>query len=215
MQYFVYAIGKKENLIEPFDMCYIGVTNKLENRWKAHTKSKYTVGQYIKTNKLSFHENMIVLFIGTAEECFEKEHKFRPISGMGLNEAAGGLGGYTKYTDDRNQLISSRLKGRKIEWKDKVSNTRKIEGIAKGKKNPNAKKWLLTSPDGRDIIAHGNLFEVCNDNQLLQSCLMRYLNSEVPPIATNGFGGYRAKNEISEKLRKNTTGWKLSKYDGG
>lgn len=215
MQYFLYAIGKKEELYEPFDNCYIGVTNKLEGRWRSHLKSKYTVGDYIRRHNLSFTENMIVIFVGSAEDCFNKEKEYRPITNMGLNEAIGGHGGYTQYSNDRNSLISQKLKGRKIEWKDKISDTRKESGIAKGHSNPNAKKWVLTSPDGIDIMIHGNLNEVCEKHGILVSCLTRYIGSEVPPISTNGFGGYRAKSETSEKLRKNSTGWKLNRHNGG
>lgn len=215
MQYFVYVIGKKENLVSPYSDCYIGVTNLLERRWKEHSKSEYTIGKYIRDNNLNFEVNMIVIHMGLEEECYALEKKMRPFPMLGLNESAGGNGGHTSYSDKRNEIISEKLKNRKILWSDKVSKTRIKKGLAKGTNNPKAKMWELTNPSGNVIICHGNLQSVCEDNEILLSCLKRYLGSVVPEIDTNGYGGYRAKNKISLERRLNSTGWKLNLYNGG
>lgn len=215
MQYFVYAIGKEEDLISPYSNCYIGVTNFLEKRWKYHSKSRYTVGKYIREYGLTFETNMIVIHMGSSEECFKIENEMRPLPFIGLNEAAGGHGGSTVYSDVRNKLVSEKLKNRDILWADKISKTRIERSVAKGIKNPRAKIWELTSPDGNVIICQGNLQSVCDKNMILLSCLKRYLGSVVPDIDTNGYGGYRAKNEISKQLRLNSVGWKLNLYNGG
>lgn len=215
MQYFLYAIGNEENLIYPYDNCYIGVTNVLERRWKEHTKRNSIVGNYIRQYNLQFEKNMIVIQMGSDIECFAKEYQLRPFPMMGLNESAGGNGGYTSYSEKRNKTISEKLKNRKITWSNKVSNTRIQKCIAKGDKNPRAKSWELTSPDGNVIICKGNLQEICNENNLLVSCLKRYIGSVVPDIASNGYGGYRAKNDISRERRINSIGWKLNPHNGG
>jgi len=214
MRYFVYAIGKLENLIPPYAECYIGVSNFLERRWKGHAKSKYTIGKYIRLHDLKFKNNMIVIHMGSKEDCFDIERQMRSLPMMGLNEAIGGHGGFTSYSDERNKLVSEKLKNRNMTWADKVSKTRKDNGVAKGIRNPSAKKWQLTSPEGNVIMCHGNLQEMCDEKNILMSCLKRYMGSVVPDINTNGYGGYRAKNENSKQLRINSVGWQLNLYNG-
>lgn len=215
MQYFVYAIGKIKDLTPPYSNCYIGVTNLLEKRWKYHSKSRYTVGKYIRSHELTFETNMIVIHIGSSEECFRIENEMRPFPFIGLNEAAGGHGGFTSYSEKRNKLVSEKLKNRNISWADKVSKTRIEKGLARGINNPKAKMWELTTPKGDVIMCQGNLQSICDENMILLSCLKRYLGHAVPNIDTNGYGGYRAKNAISKQRRINSVGWKLNLYNGG
>jgi hypothetical protein len=206
MQYFVYAIGKKENLIYPYDNCYIGVTKRLEKRWKEHTKSNFSIGKYIRENKLNFIDDMIILCYGTDDFCFQEEKKFRPYPFMGLNEAAGGNGGYTCYDESSKEKRSKSLKGRKITWMHKVVKSR---GSYEGKKNPAAKKWLIYNPNNDIFNIEGNLQMFCKEHDLLASCLRYYIGKQVPEISKNTYGGFRSKNEKSSILRQNTTSWKL------
>ena len=214
MQYFVYAIGKKESLKEPYDYCYIGVTNRPEKRWKSHLKSRYTIGSFIRENNLTYEENMIIIMCGSSEECFEIEKKYRPFPNMYLNEAIGGHGGYTSYTEKRNKIISEKLKGRDTSsWKHKMIETKNKNKSHSGSKNIKAKKWILISPTGKEIKIHGNLNETCEKLNLLPSCLSYYRGKIVPSLKVS-YGGYRAKNENSLFLRKNTSGWMLIENDG-
>lgn len=214
MLYVVYAIGLQEDLKPPYDNCYIGVTNKPEKRWKAHIKSKYRIGTFLREHcDLSYHNNMIIIFRGNEEDCFIIENMYRPNPNMGLNEAIGGNGGHTKYTDKRNNILSKKLKGRKITWNDKISETKKKNKTHTGGKNVKAKKWILISPYGEKIKIHGNLVQTCKKLNLLPSCLSYYRGKCVPDLS-RGYGGYRAKSENSSFLRKNTSGWKLIENDG-
>lgn len=207
MQYIVYAIGKYEDLKEPYDGCYIGVTHRPEKRWKEHARSKRKVGQYIRENILTYEQNMIILFHGSCEECYCYELTLRPVADMGLNEAIGGLGGYKiPHTEETKQKISKAHKGRKTPWIHKTIANRKTY---EGSENPHAKKWLLTSPDGMMYNVTGNLSKFCEEHQILLSCIRYYEGQNVPPTTNNKYGGYRAKNEKSRKLRENSTGWKL------
>ena len=206
--YCVYAIGKIENLIPPYDACYIGVTNNLSRRWSVHQKSKYTISRYIRDNLLTFKLNMIILFEGSEDECFDMEAAYRPIPYMGLNEASGGHGGHTKYTEDRNKKISQKHKGRikTTEHIQKIMSSRKKYN---GADNPNSKTWQLQDPEGRIHTITGNLSSFCEKESLLESCLRRYKGHVIPKPNYSGFGGYRVKNEKSKFLRENTTGWSL------
>lgn len=205
---YVYAIGKKENLIPPYKDCYIGVTDCLDQRWSGHICSKYTVGKYIRKHDLT-RENMIVIVETNKDKCFEIEKMLRYKPSMGLNEAVGGKGGYTSYSEKRNKKISDANKGKVFseEHKKKISASKK--GQSAGKKNNKAKKWLLTSPNGKVYNIHGNLYEVCEKLDLLPSALRYYRNNPVPELTTGKYGGFRAKNEKSKELRMNTTGWIL------
>jgi hypothetical protein len=207
-KYYVYAIGKKENLISPYDFCYIGVTNNLAKRWLLHLKSKYTVGQYIRNNNLTFETNMIILFEGLEEICYDIESSYRPLPFMGLNEASGGHGGYTKYTEERNKKISKKHKNR-IKTPEHIQKIMSSRKKYNGAENPNSKTWCLQDPKGLKYIIKGNLAEFCQKQGLLESCLRRYKNDVVPNPNYSGFGGYRVKNEKSKILRENTTGWSL------
>lgn len=208
-KYYVYAIGLKNDLIYPYKNCYIGVTNNLKSRWNNHTKSKYTVGNFIRTYQLSIENNMIVLYEGSSEDCFDIEEKYRPLPFMGLNEAIGGCGGYTSYSQQRNEKISKANKGRKktFEEIEKISKSKK--GQHAGAKNPMSKKWLIKNPYGNEYIIEGTLAKFCNDNNILETCLRQYKNKVVPKPNYNGYGGYRIKNNTSKVLRENTTGWSL------
>lgn len=207
--YCVYAIGQQEDLSSNnYSSCYVGVTNNPVRRWKAHQKSKYTVGKYIRSELLTFENNFKIIYEGSEDSCYEMEESLRPIPRMGLNEAVGGLGGYTIYDEQRNQKISKALKGRSktSEHVRKVVDSRGSYG---GEKNPNSKQWVLVSPSGTEHRITGTLQKFCEDNNLLRSCLMRYRGKKVPQINTNSYGGYRPKNARSLLLRENSVGWTL------
>ncbi len=208
MQYFVYAIGKTEDL-NKHEKCYIGVTNQPEKRWKKHQSSTHTVGCFIRENKLTYTDNMCVIFIGSEKECYEKEKELRPYPNMGLNEAIGGLGGHTSYSKERNKKISDALKSRTVTWGDKVSRTKKANGSSAGSKNSKAKKWLIISPENKIKELHGNVEQFCKESLLSVGALRRYKNTVVPPIVSGKKGGYRATSEEFLKRRHNTTGWCL------
>ena len=204
--YYVYAIGK--NIKEPYDECYIGVTNDPERRWIAHTKSKYTVGKFIRDHHLTFEQNFVIIYSGTEEECFEMEVKYRPFPLMGLNESNGGRGGHTSYSQERNKKLSKSLKNRNMTWGNKVSKTRVEKKIAAGKNNPNAKEWKLEDPLGNQYSVKGEFDKFCKENNLLLSCLRYYRGQRVPPLS-NTYGGYREKVKGTKELRENTTDWIL------
>ena len=206
--YYVYAIGDPINIAnKDYSECYIGVTNDTLSRWNSgHSKSKYSVAKAIKKNSWTYEKNMIVIFSGTAKECFELEYKLRPFPFMGLNEAAGGKGGHTKYTPERNKKISDSLKGIPKIYGDKISKTKKENGSSKGARNSKAVKWILKNPDGVEYRLHGELFKFCEENMLSANTLRLYLGKIVPPICTK----YRGIGIIKE-IRNNTTGWLLIK----
>lgn len=207
--YYVYAIGpiiEIEN--KDYSNCYIGVTNDLEHRWiTGHSKSKYRVGDAIRENGWSIH-NMIIIYSGSKQECFNLERELRPMPMMGLNEASGGNGGYTKYTSERNQKISNALKGIPKTYGDKISKVRKENGSAKGEKNPKAVKWILKDPSGKEFNLNGSLFTFCDENKLSANTLRKYLNNVVP-LPSSKYRDY-GKIEVRQ-IRDNTTGWCLCK----
>jgi hypothetical protein len=209
MTHHVYVIGQDLTEETPYFNCYVGVTNNLKRRWTEHARGKYRIGNYIRSNDLSYDQHMMSIFFGTDIECFELERLLRPLPGIGLNDGTGGHGGYSGWSELGNKRKSMALKGRKILWADKISETRVQEGTAKGHKNPMAKDWTITAPNKTEFRICGSLYQFCDEHSLLVSCLWRYRGIEVPKPKYNGYGGYRAKNEESLRLRKNTSGWKL------
>lgn len=227
---YVYAIGKEEDLFDPYDNCYIGVTDDPNTRWKQHCKSPYKVGDFIRHNNLTQTLNMKIIFEGSDSMCFQTEESMRPDWNMGLNIAKGGHGGrvceiyesgysfdkneYAKrYTSERNTKISSALKSipKSDTHKEAISKTRAGSMATSGKNNGSAKKWRLTSPSGVVYNLHGTLTEECTKMNLLESALKRYIGTSVPEPNYSGFGGYRPKNDKSKVLRENTSGWMLEK----
>lgn len=208
MIYYVYIIGIKEHLEFPYEKCYVGVTTNLKRRWKAHTRSQYKIGQYIWKHSLNYEDNMIVIFQGSKDECFSIEHMYRPNSNIGLNEAAGGKGGYTAYSKERNEKISLKVKESR---KHKSWTSHQTRQSYTGNNNPNAKQWIVIDKEEKIYYIDGKLSEFCQKNNILETCLKRYIGNEVPTPNFNGYGGYRAKNNKSKILRLNTTGWTLIK----
>jgi hypothetical protein len=153
---------------------------------------------------------MKIIFSGSEDECFALEAKMRPVPYMGLNIAVGGRGGYTTYTPERNKKISETNKGkiRTPEHCKALSESLK-NGARKGKKNSQAKKWLLISPTNEEFVIEGNLFPFCEERKLLTNTLRWYINSIVPEISPK----YRQKSEESLIMRRNTTGWSLKELD--
>jgi hypothetical protein len=201
--YYVYKIGSSNELSQ----CYIGVTNDLLRRWKSHVKSGYSVS---KDNSWTFENNMEILFEGSAEECFDLEAKFRPFPNMGLNEAKGGCGGHTKYSIERSNKLSEKLKGRQVTWGSKISETKKSTGVAKGSKNSKAKHWKLVDPNGNSYELHGTFFEFCNENNLSSKTLYNNVGKTIGPISPK----FRDKGDLNIRQRRiNTTGWTLYKGD--
>lgn len=210
-KWFVYVIGLEEDFDGKYNNCYIGVTVDPARRWKNHEKSNFTVGRFIRTFELTYEKNMIILFSGTDKECFDLEAKMRPVAFIGLNEASGGKGGYTVYTEERNNKISKALTGKSKteEHIQKIMSTREKLKTHSGKRNPSAKKWRFTSPTDETFIVEGTFQQFCNEHKLLASCLRYYKGKNVPYLETNKYGGYRKKSDVSFELRSNTSGWKL------
>lgn len=204
MDHHVYTIGELEEA--PYINSYVGVTNNPNQRWKSHLKSPYRIGHTIRKRGWS-SDQMRIIFSGTREDCFKLEKSLRSEPGIGLNEAVGGYGGYTKYTAERNAKASAALKGRKNTWIHKGTFANRDYYT---NKNPNAKMWILTAPNGVVTHLHGNLSSFLKENDLAYSVLMRNQGQEVPAPNMSGYGGYRAKSETSLRQRLNTTGWKLT-----
>jgi hypothetical protein len=200
--YYVYSIGSSSNINE----CYVGVTNNLIRRWKGHVKSGYSVSKAIQENAWTYENNMKVLFEGSEEECFKLEETFRPFPNIGLNEAKGGHGGYTKYDEERNAKISQKLKGRTVTWGDKISESKKASGNIKGKNNPRAKTWKLISPSGIEHVLHGNFFEFCEQNELSSNTLYNNVGQTIGALSSK----FRDKGDVKIRQRRiNTIGWIL------
>lgn len=203
-EYFVYVIGKKEDLVHPFDNCYIGVSKDIKRRWKNHTRSKFRIGHFIRKYSLTFEDNMIVIFSGPEKIAFEKEFELRPEPIMGLNEAAGGKGGTTKYTSERNKKISKKLKGQKRtpEQIKRIKDSKK--DAHHGNKNPNSKKWIIFSPANEKFVIYGELFKFCEEKQLTFSLLRKADGIPIPEVNTKKF---HPKNKDLLARRFNSVGW--------
>ena len=212
--YYVYAICLSTDLKDPWLGCYVGVTKDLKKRWLLHTKSKYTVGNFIRSNLLTFEQNVIIIASGSEDECFEIEESLRPLPFIGLNEAPGGRGGNTgAYTDDRNKKISLKMRGRQITWADKVSQTRKSKAVSAGKNNPNAKVWKILDPHNTEHIVEGSFVAFCKQHNIMGNVMMKHLGIRVPAPSFDGYGGFRPKSDDHALLRQNTTGWMILKKE--
>jgi len=172
---------------------YVGVTRNLEYRLKRHSKTK--TWKYDR-----------VLFRGPEPECYVLENKLRPEPYMGWNVAIGGQGGYSSYTEERNKRISMANKGVKksAEHIEKMRKTLS-DGRRKTSGNGRAKSWVLTNPDGDDILINGELQKVCKDLGILWATLWYNKGEVIGEVSPK----FREKYPGHRQLRENTIGWKL------
>ena len=91
--YNVYVIGPAQDEF-PYYESYVGVTSNLKSRWNQHLRRDSLIGNHIRLNNLNC-SCMRSIYTGTQKECFSLERKLRPIPFIGLNEAAGGRGGWS------------------------------------------------------------------------------------------------------------------------
>lgn len=206
--YYVYAIGFLSCIEQQdYNNCYIGVTNNLDNRWNGHSKSKYTVGKAIREHGWTRKDNMVVLFQGSEEVCFDKEVVFRPFALIGLNEAAGGRGGFTAYSKSRAEKIAAAHKGKKktLAHRAALSKSRIEQKTAQGERNPKAKTWELVDSSGKGYIIKGRLESFCKEHNILPTVLIRYRGASVPPASRKS----RSVDLEHFNKRINTIGWIL------
>jgi predicted GIY-YIG superfamily endonuclease len=206
--YYVYAIGSILNLSQKdYNSCYIGVTNNIKNRWSVHCKSRYTIAKAIHQNDWNCKDNMVIIFEGTSEECFNQEWLFRPLPMIGLNEAPGGRGGYTVYTKERATKISHALRDKKktSEHRSAISISRKANGSAVGERNPKAKVWVIVDFFGKEYIIKGMFENFCKDRCILPTVLIRYRGKVVPVASPKS----RSADDTHRQYRLNTVGWLL------
>jgi len=199
---YVYAIGLKKDFVEPFENCYIGISNKPRRRYSEHKRSKFTVGQYIRKHDLTIDENMIIVSEGTAEECIAEEHRRRPKPYMGLNES---MGGKSAYTPDRNLRLGNSKRGIP-KTQEQMSETAIKNGSHLGKKNGRAKEWRIFDPSGNEYVIAGEFISFCKQNKISHAALRRHLDVPVPelnPISKQIKGKFR-------KIRNNTVGWRAT-----
>lgn len=90
--------------------------------------------------------------------------------------------------------------GRKYTPEQK-KNISKSHADVSGSRNPNAKRYKITSPDGDVIEVFGNLLSTCKRYNLGYLLLSRHLGKPVPELSRN------AHHPIS----KNTVGWMLER----
>jgi group I intron endonuclease len=88
---------------------------------------------------------------------------------LARQKLAGGYGP-KKHTEETKQKISNSISGKNHPMYGKVHSSTTIKkmketrkGQNAGSKNNTAKKWKLTSPEGNEHFAHGNLYEKCKE----------------------------------------------------
>lgn len=119
--------------------------------------------------------------------------------------------GNLKHTIKTKQILSSKLKNRKLteEWKKKISNTLKgkslttetkikISNAEKGEKNHMAKTYLIIDPKGNEYLVKGRIKAFCVEYNLSYTLVKQYKNKgKIPerPAACTSI------------MSKNTVGW--------
>ena len=87
------------------------------------------------------------------------------------------------------------------EHKRKMSEVRKIKGLAKGKNNPKAGDFLLTSPSGETFELHGELSAFCLENKLPFTTMIRHA----------GHGIIKFKRKLKDPSTANCEGWEINR----
>jgi len=105
---------------------YVGVSGNFSKRLAAH-KSGYG-NKFVKNNLISNSNSTIIeiIFEGEEQACYDIEFKLRSNTNIGWNISEGGSKPPSpKGNKQRALKASSKLKGRKITWGDKISKARK------------------------------------------------------------------------------------------
>ncbi len=98
---------------EDTNLGYIGVSTNLQKRFDEHSISKYTIGNAIRNNNLSFEDVVVInIFENDVDKlAYKEENKMRPSPFIGWNIAAGGNGGWShvdpSHPGDKNGMYNS------------------------------------------------------------------------------------------------------------
>ena len=102
-----------------------------------------------------------------------------------ISEGGGGCSGY-KHTEKHIRHIKSIKRSKS--WRTAISksltgikhsadrthkNSKSQIGLQAGSKNPRARRFLITAPDGNSHIIHGKLKEFCAINALSFGCMLK------------------------------------------
>ena len=124
---------------------------------------------------------------------FAAVNGFHGMDTSGANHPLFGLKGVDSPLTGRVYVMS--------EWgKQRISET---HADVSGSKNPQARRWKLTSPQGEIHLCFGNLQSTCRNLYIGEQLLKKHLNTCVPKLA----------NAATHPMSKNTVGWKLELAD--
>lgn len=235
-KYFVYAIGHKHQLRQPFGECYIYFGDNIVVEWNRCSNAENKIGRVIRMHNLNFDENFIVIFFGSINQCREKYRELRPYKNIGLNDdydenqfvkkatnwvevkkkpwemSRAEYKEWEKQEEERKRIKEEKKLNKKIERRSgKMGNPH-----FKGKTNPCAVIWRLTDPDGNAIIIEGGIRNYCREHNLSEFVLKNMLGQVIEsPICndndTRWLGGYFIRSEKLHQRRLNTVGYKLER----
>lgn len=149
---------------DPYTQGYIGVSNNFNERLKSHKTGYGNKNVYDLLNDYSDVVVIEFLHFGEESEIYDMELKYRPYKNIGLNIAEGGYKPPSALGNkERAKKAANSLKGRKITWGDKISESRKgkknsPEAIAKGVATRKANgvvawnKGIKTGPQSPELI---------------------------------------------------------------
>ena len=168
-KYFVYIIGHRQYLRQPYDSCYVYFGDNYETEWNRCSNAENKIGRVIRMHRLNLDENFMVIFFGSLNQCREKYREFRPSVNIGLNDEYDEQCFTTKtgkwFVPKKKPWEMTRAEykeweaseiERKLIKKEKKSDIKVKRPVGnpafKGKTNPAAVIWSLTDPDGNVII---------------------------------------------------------------
>lgn len=232
-KYFIYIIGHRNQLRQPYDACYVYFGNNYETEWNRCSNADNKIGRVIRMHHLNFDENFMVIFFGSLNQCREKYRELRPYQDIGLNDEVDEEHFVKKIsnweTPKKQPWEMTRAEYKEWEQKEnereRLKEEKKLNSKIKrrvgnpnfsGKTNPKAVIWRLTDPDGHEIIIEGGIRNYCREHNISEFTLKDRLGEVIGPpnyIDENNrfIGGYIIRSEELHQRRLNTIGFKLER----
>ena len=191
---------------------YIGVHKSVSEDFDGYYGSGKLLRRAIKKYGKQYFKRYNLFIFNNPEDAFAEERRLL-LDWLNhsdcYNIMPGGRGDYSHFLQkniDRRAEKMSKVPRNKT-WRENIRKSKM--GVYDGDKNPRAKSWVVTAPNGASYDIRGRLHNFCKENNLIFSCLYGNQGTTVPKIQDGGYGGFREKYPGHRIKRENTTGWKL------
>lgn len=141
---------------------YIGVTRNIEARTRSHRHSKM----------LTSDREVVIIYRGTKEDCYNLEEELRPTDGIGWNVGKGGYKTAGLIKQGQRLSVATEVKSG-----DRLSPDTEFKTGMTPHNKGKGKDYLLISPNG-EVVLVTCLSDFCKDNNLTAANIRKVAKGE-------------------------------------